>query len=136
MKKFLTLISILLLSLTAFSQSATDTSTIQIPYYAAKNIAKDLIKLDSSVALLKLTEQKLNLTESKVIVKDSIIRIFYIKESNYMSQIKLEQYKNTLYKDQYNILQKENSKIKTKIKINNIIGGLAFSIGTIVYIIK
>jgi len=122
--------------LTAFSQSATDTSTIQIPYYAAKNIAKDLIKLDSSVALLKLTEQKLNLTESKVIVKDSIIRIFYIKESNYMSQIKLEQYKNTLYKDQYNILQKENSKIKTKIKINNIIGGLAFSIGTIVYIIK
>lgn len=136
MKKFLTLISILLLSLTAFSQSATDISTIHIPYYAAKNIAKDLIKLDSSVALLKLTEQKLNLTESKVIVKDSIIRIFYTKESNYMSQIKLEQYKNTLYKDQYNILQKENSKIKTKIKINNIIGGLAFSIGTILYIIK
>jgi hypothetical protein len=122
--------------LTAFSQSATDISTIHIPYYAAKNIAKDLIKLDSSVALLKLTEQKLNLTESKVIVKDSIIRIFYTKESNYMSQIKLEQYKNTLYKDQYNILQKENSKIKTKIKINNIIGGLAFSIGTILYIIK
>lgn len=136
MKKLLILIGILLLSWTAFSQNVTDINIIRIPYYAAKNIAKDLIKLDSSVELLKLTEQKLNLTESKVKAKDSIIKVFSIKESNYLSIIELEKYSTKLYKNQYNILQKENNKIKAKIKINNIIGGLAFSIVTILYIIK
>jgi hypothetical protein len=49
-------------------------------------IVKDLIKGDSSFAMLKVKEDQLTLIEKKVAVKDSIISMYKLKELNYQIQ--------------------------------------------------
>ena len=85
LKKLKTLIPILLLSLTTFSQK--DTSKICFDYNIAKKIAIDLVKGDSTTAELTQTKELvLNLT-LKSNFQDSIIKNFEIKDYNYILQI-------------------------------------------------
>jgi hypothetical protein len=67
--------------LTAFSQ--TDTNNKEkvkcFPIHVAKQIAKDLLRGDSAIAELKLTNEQLIKTEEKVVLKDSVISTMVIK---------------------------------------------------------
>lgn len=94
-------------------------------------IAKDLIKGDSALALLKETEKQLSLTEKKSIIQDSVIALYKAKERNYMMQINNERSKVEGWQNEYQVLQKENKRLKTKYRFTKIvsyaiIGGLGY----------
>lgn len=94
-------------------------------------IAKDLIKGDSALALLKVKEDQLALTEKKIAVKDSIINTYKRKEVNYLGQVNNEMLKVSGWQTQYSELQKEHRKLKVKYRFTQIltyaiIGGLGY----------
>ena len=94
-------------------------------------IAKDLIKGDSALALLKVKEDQLTLTEKKIVVKDSIISVYKRKELNYVNQYNNERSKVEGWQTQYSELQKEHKKLKVKYRFTKIlsyaiIGGLGY----------
>ena len=94
-------------------------------------IAKDLIKGDSAIALLKVKEDQLSLTEKKVAAKDSVINIYKRKELNYLSQVNNEMAKITGWQTQYSELYKEHRKLKVKYRFTQIltyaiVGGLGY----------
>ena len=79
------LIVLLLLSLTSFSQK--DTSKICFSYDKVKLIAIDLVRGDSAIAELKLTNKLVWQLNEKINTQDSIITLYIAKEQNYMGQI-------------------------------------------------
>lgn len=111
-RKLGTLISILLLSLAAFSQ--VDTNKICFSYPIAKLIAVDLIKGDSAKAELLKTQELLNQLHTKIEEQDTIIGTYVKKETNYKKQIELNSKKEIEYKDIVVNLEKDNIKLVTK----------------------
>ena len=94
-------------------------------------IAKDLVKGDSALSLLKIKEDQLILTEKKITAKDSIISTYKRKELNYLSQVNNEMTKVQGWQKQYSELQKEHRKLKIKYRFTKvlsyaIIGGLGY----------
>jgi len=104
------LIAILTLSLTAFSQTGTSkVPTKSFPIPTVKLIIKDLMSGDSAKAQLKLVEQQLVETENKVVMKDSIIVLLRVKETNYQTIIAAQDKK-------YEILENHIDKVEWKLK--------------------
>jgi hypothetical protein len=94
-------------------------------------IVKDLVKGDSALALLKIKEDQLALTEKKVVVKDSIISLYKSKELNYLSQVNNEMSKIEGWQKQYSELYKQHRKLKVKYRFTQIltyaiVGGLGY----------
>ena len=79
------LIVLLLLSLTSFSQK--DTSKICFSYSKAKQIAIDLVRGDSAISELKITNKLVWQLNEKISTQDSTITLYIVKEQNYISQI-------------------------------------------------
>ena len=79
------LIVLLLLSLTSFSQK--DTSRICFSYSKAKQIAIDLVRGDSAITELKITNKLVWQLNEKISTQDSTITLYIVKEQNYISQI-------------------------------------------------
>jgi hypothetical protein len=124
------------LSLTAFSQVGTvQVPTKCLPVSTLKMISQDLLKGDEAKAQLKLTEEQLDLTEKKVVVKDSIISTMKVKESNYVTIIDAQNQK-------YDVLDKYTKKIewdlkKEKVKgkfLNIMSGGIVIALTTLLII--
>jgi hypothetical protein len=84
---------IITIRLTAFSQTGTNNETKCFPLPVAKQIAKDLLRGDSALAQLKLTENLLFETEMKIQMKDNIISTMTQKEKNYIKIIDTEREK-------------------------------------------
>ena len=104
------MIAILTLSLTAFSQTGTSkVPTKSFPIPTVKLIIKDLMSGDSAKAQLKLVEQQLVETENKVVMKDSIIVLLRVKETNYQTIIAAQDKK-------YEILENHIDKVEWKLK--------------------
>lgn len=119
MKKLIALTLLTLISLTAFSQVGTTTKEEVkcFPISITKRIAQDLLRGDSAVSELKLTNLQLGETEKKVILKDSVIIGYKEKEKNYIKIIDLEREKYSTLKDFNDKLQLQlkSQKLKTKI---------------------
>jgi len=118
----------ILLFLPLFGKSQ---DTIHIPTPVAKQIAKDLVSGDSAKAILELTKEQLTLTESKVILKDSIISNHVQKGIMYEERIKNEQLKFDTQGKWVDELRKQNKNLKvklvfTKITLSAIVGGLTY----------
>ena len=111
-RKLGTLISILLLSLTTFSQ--VDTSKICLNYTTAKLIAIDLVKGDSAKAELFKTQELLTHLQTKIDEQNVIVNTYIKKEINYKEQIELNSKKEIEYKDIVVNLEKDNIKLATK----------------------
>jgi len=94
-------------------------------------IAKDLVKGDSAMAILPLKDEEIKLLEKKVVVKDSIINTYKLKEVNYQGQVSAERQKVEGWQDNYKILQKENKKLSAKLKFTKIVS--AAVIGAMIY---
>jgi len=128
-------IVLLLLSLTSFSQK--DTSKICFSYNKAKQIAIDLVKGDSAVAELKITNKLVWQLNEKISTQDSTITLYIVKEQNYISQInnydkistKKDEIILSLEKD-VTKLTKKNNRLKTGLKYLG--GGFVASILTII----
>ena len=132
MKNFIITL-LFLVPLLSFGQTKVDTTIIHIPYSVAKQIALDLNKLDSIIAISKLTDKELKETQKKVVVQDSIINTMELKEDNYLLQIKKEGEKYTIVDDQNKDLRTDIKKLKTKNTIIEIVGGAI--IGALTYIV-
>ena len=104
------LIGILSVSLTAFSQTdINNQQTKCFPLPIVKKITKDLLSGDSAKVQLKLTERQLFETETKVIMKDSIITLLRVKETNYQTIIGAQTQK-------YEILENHTKKVELSLK--------------------
>ena len=104
------MIAILTLSLTAFSQTGTSkVPTKSFPIPTVKLIIKDLMSGDSAKAQLKLVEQQLVETENKVVMKDSVIVLLRVKETNYQTIIAAQDKK-------YEVLENHIDKVEWKLK--------------------
>jgi hypothetical protein len=129
------LIVLLLLSLTSFSQK--DTSKICFSYSKAKQIAIDLVRGDSAIAELKITNKLVWQLNEKISTQDSTITLYIVKEQNYISQInnydkiftKKDEIITGLEKD-ITKLTKKNNRLKTGLKYLG--GGFVASILTII----
>ena len=128
-------IVLLLLSLTSFSQK--DTSKICFSYNKAKQIAIDLVRGDSAITELKITNKLVWQLNEKISTQDSTITLYIIKEQNYISQINNYD-KISTKKDEIIIglekdvikLTKKNNRLKTGLKYLG--GGFVASILTII----
>ena len=129
------LIVLLLLSLTSFSQK--DTSKICFSYSKAKQIAIDLVRGDSAIAELKITNKLVWQLNEKINTQDSTITLYIVKEQNYISQInnydkistKKDEIITGLEKD-VTKLTKKNNRLKSGLKYLG--GGFVASILTII----
>ena len=90
MKKLLLLTSFLILSWNTFSQTATtlpltvksDTSKVCIPAPIAREIAKDLIKLDGCKEEISLLESKIERLNDVSLIKDAMMEMHEEKDTN------------------------------------------------------
>ena len=129
------LIVLLLLSLTSFSQK--DTSKICFSYNKAKQIAIDLVRGDSAITELKITNKLVWQLNEKISTQDSTITLYIVKEQNYISQInnydkistKKDEIITGLEKD-VTKLTKKNNRLKSGLKYLG--GGFVASILTII----
>jgi hypothetical protein len=115
-------IVLLLLSLTSFSQK--DTSKICFPYSKAKQIAIDLVRGDSALAELKLTNKLVWQLNEKISTQDSIITLYIAKEQNYIGQI--NNYDKIIVKKDEIITGLESDVTKLSKKNNQLKSGLKF----------
>lgn len=113
--------SSMMLSLTAFSQTGTDTKVKCFPVPVVKQIMKDLLSGDEAKAQLKLSDSLLVVTEKKVMVQDSIIEELKLKEENYLKQIESEKEKLAISENYSRQLEKDLKKEKVKNKFTSIL---------------
>jgi hypothetical protein len=129
--------SILSLSLTAFSQTGTNNEPVKcFPIPVVKQITKDLLSGDSAKAQLKLTEQQLSQTEKIVEKKDSVISIMRVKEENYNTIIAAQNEKYSILESHTKQLEWDLKKLKVKNKFTSILSGSAILILGTFLIIK
>ncbi len=117
------LVTILSLSLTAFSQQDTTIKVKCLPVSTFKQIAQDLLKGDLAIAQLKLSEQQIIHIENKVVLKDSVINTMKVKESNYIKVIDTQN-------EKYNVMEKYSKKLEWDLKKEKVKGNFKSIIGT------
>ena len=122
-------ILIILAFLPLFAKAQQD--TIKLPAYVAKQIVKDLVSGDSAKAELKLCSDNVTLLTQKITLKDSIISGHEQKGILYEQRIKNEQLKFDAQVLWVKDLQKQNKKLKVKLRFlqvtgTAIVGGLTY----------
>jgi hypothetical protein len=111
--------------------NAQTQDTVKIPTYVAKQIVKDLVSGDSAKAELKLCSDNVTLLTQKITLKDSIISGHEQKGILYEQRIKNEQLKFDAQALWVKDLQKQNKKLKVKLRFlqvtgTAIVGGLTY----------
>ena len=138
MKKLIVLTLILTTTLTAFSQ--TDTSKKEsvkcFPVSTVKQIIKDLKSGDEAKSQLKLSDSLLVVTESKVVLKDSVINTMKTKETNYIKIIDTQNEKYNVLEGYSKRLEWDLKKEKVKSKFKSILGTGAIAVLTFFLITK
>ena len=131
MKYFL----IILAFLPLFGNAQTQ-DTVKIPVNIAKQIVKDLVSGDSAKAELKLSNEHVTLLESKIVLKDSIIsghkQQLVLCDERVMNEVKKFDAQGLWVKQ----LQKENKKLKVKLRFIQITGTAIVGGLTYLYITK
>ena len=83
--KWMLLTVLIMMSLPSFSQTVTDSTSIQLKKPVVKLVIKDLIKGDGAKQKVVLFKDKIILLEQKIVLKDSIIFNLNGKVSNFNS---------------------------------------------------
>jgi len=131
------LICILTLRLTAFSQTDTNNQPTKcFPIPIVKLIIKDLMSGDSAKSQLKLVEDQLLKTEKKVELKDTVISLLRIKESNYNVIIDAQNQKYSTLETHTKKVELDLKKEKVKNKFTSVLSGVAVAALTFFLIIK
>lgn len=99
--------------MTIFSQS--DINKICFDQSTAKKIAADLVKGDSAKAELEKTQTLVTQLNEKIVEKDSIIRVYIKKDTNYITQIQ----KYAEIKETQSLINKGLEKDVEKLKLEN-----------------
>ncbi len=117
MKKLIPLILLMMMSLQGFSQSVIDTTKIQLKKPIARLVIKDLIIGDGAQKEIKLLSNKLNLLESKVFIKDSVIFSLNERVTNFESMLNTQSDQIALSRELSAKLQLDLKKQKVKTKL-------------------
>tara|TARA_R100000781_G_C3967189_1_gene88831 strand:+ start:85 stop:489 length:405 start_codon:yes stop_codon:yes gene_type:complete len=117
MKKSLVLIFLMMMSWNCFSQTVTKDSSIQLEKTVAKFIIKDLILGDGFKEELFLTDNKIQLLNQKIILKDSIILSLTSKNDNFETILFSKQNQLDLSQELSKKLQTDLKKQKAKTKL-------------------
>ena len=116
-QKLMPLMILMIVSLKSFSQTDTDTTSIQLQKPIAKLVIKDLITGDGAKQELVHTVDKLQLLEQKIVLKDSIITNLNGQISNFNSIIGTKSDQLSLSKELSERLKKDLKKQKLKTKL-------------------
>ena len=119
-KYYLLLLSILTLSLTASSQTATDTNYIRIPTSVARQVVLDLVNGDKCKEELVATQDLLKITEHSSYMKDTLINNFVSKIQLYDKQINMYKETEKIHEQNFKIVSKENKQLKRNLKMTGI----------------
>jgi hypothetical protein len=121
------------MSLKGFSQSAIDTTAIQLKKPIARLVIKDLIIGDGVKQELLFTQQKISLLETKVSLKDSIIFSLESKNKNFVVMLDVRNEQLTISKNLNLRLKSDLKKSRSQTKLIGFLGGIASFIGVILY---
>ena len=102
----------------------TVTEPIVIAAPVLSSAAKDLVELDGDKQILVLKDSSIATLETRVSLKDSVINKYISKETTYKNIVNNQNTQIKDWKFQYNSLQLENAKLKTKNKFTKIGAGL------------
>jgi hypothetical protein len=134
--KLMLLILLLTMSLKGFSQSATDSTSIQLKKPTARLVIKDLIKGDGAKQELVLFKEKTILLEQKIVLKDSIISALNSKVSNFEIMVDTQKQQLALSQELSDRLHSDLKKQKIKTKLTGGIGILVAIATTTLLILK
>ena len=134
MKKLMLLILLTMMSLKGFSQSAIDTTAIQLKKPIARLVIKDLIIGDGVKQELLFTQQKISLLETKVSLKDSIIFSLESKNKNFTVMLDAKDQQLTISKNLNLRLQSDLKKSRFQTKLVGSLG--VISAVAIIFILK
>lgn len=118
-------IILMTMSLNSFSQTVTDSTSIQLKKPIAKLVIKDLIKGDGAKKELILYGDKIKLFQEKIILKDSIIFNLNGKVNNFNSILTTKSDQLSLSKELSKKLEQDLKKQKFKNKLTTGAGILA-----------
>ena len=116
-KKWMLLIVLMMMSSISFSQTATDSTKIQLTKPIVKLVIKDLIKGDGAKQELVLFGSKIKLLEQKVFLKDSVILNLNSKIHNFNSILDTKGNQLSLSQELSKKLQNDLKKQKLKNKL-------------------
>ncbi len=133
MKKLIPLILLMMMSLQGFSQSVIDTTKIQLKKPIVRLVIKDLITGDGAKSEIKLLSNKLNLLESKVFIKDSVIFSLNERVTNFESMLNTQSDQISLSRELSAKLQLDLKKQKVKTKLMSGAGIIAI-VGVLVLV--
>jgi hypothetical protein len=102
----------------------TVSNLLPIAQPVLSSASQDLAKFDGLKQEVVLKDSSIFTLESKVTLKDSVIVEFQSKENIYKNMVANQQTQIKDWKFQYNTLQLENTKLKTKNKFTKIGAGL------------
>ena len=117
MKKLIPLIVLMMMSLQGFSQNVMDSTSIQLKKPIAKLVIKDLITGDGAKSELSLVNKKIELLETKIIFKDSVINQLNERVMNFESILNAQSNQINLSKELSDRLQSDLKKQKVKTKL-------------------
>ena len=132
--KLVLLILLLTMSLKGFSQSATDSTSIQLKKPTARLVIKDLIKGDGNKQELVLFKERTTLLETKISLKDSIIFTLESKNKNFSLMLDAKDEQLIISKDLNLKLKSDLRKSKFQTKLVGTIG--IISAVTLIFILK
>jgi peptidoglycan hydrolase CwlO-like protein len=136
-KKLVMLVLTIMTSSYAFSQNATTTiEYINIPVPTVKKITIDLLRGDSALAQLDLSNRMIVELQSKTVLQDNIISNYEKKEQNYLGIVTELEKKVSVYQTELKNTQKELRKVKAKRTFGKIISGVIIGGLTYLYITK
>ena len=120
------LISLVMMSLKGFSQSATDSSTIQLVKPVAKLVIKDLIQFDGLTQEMQSMQTILSETNQKLIIQGELVSNLRTQVLNTQSMLEKKDNQLNSQKNATISLQKSLKKERRKTKmyqIGSAIGG-------------
>ena len=132
MKKLIMLMFLLLMSLSSFSQTVTPTdSIVRLEVPIVKLVIKDLVTFDGTVLELAETKRLLDLSNSKLLLKDEVITTLNGKVQNLETIItkKDEQFKLEREKSEQLLKELKGQRRKTFFyKVGTFIGAGALTL--------
>jgi cell division protein FtsB len=102
----------------------TVTNPLPVAQPVLVSVAKDLVELDGAKQIIVLKDSSINTLESQVSLKDTVISKYVSKEKSFRNIMMNQETQIKDWKFQYNMLQLENTKLKTKNKFTKIGAGL------------
>ncbi len=117
-----------MMSFNAFSQSATDSTKIQLTKPLAKLVIKDLIKFDGLSTEMQTMQTILSETNNKLIIQNSLVTNIQLQNTNLESVIrelnKKYETQSSLTKD-FEVALKRQKRQSTIYKIGTTVGAVA-----------